>query len=58
MFIAVSIHPETEKPCAITTNEGQDLMTWDTLDEAREGIKQVPIYNFREIVILDLNMGE
>jgi len=58
MFIAVSIHPETEKPVAITSNEGRDMMTWDTLEEAREGIKAVPIYAFREIIILDLDMGE
>lgn len=58
MFIAVSIHPETEKPCPITTNEGRDLMTWETIEEARDGIKEVPIYNFREIIILDLDLGE
>jgi len=58
MFIAVSIHPKTEKSCAITTNEGQDLMVWETIEEAREGIKAVPIYNFREIIILDLDAGE
>lgn len=58
MYIAISIHPETEKPCPITTNAGKDLMTWETLEEAREGIKEVPIWHFREIIILDTDNGE